>query len=86
MKDEKTKDRTGKARFDEVVEVEGFSTSKKETEVDDRLTSRAINATMVLGFGTFAVTKLLTIDHDYWQVSIFNFNTHFASFHLLGSQ
>ncbi|KAF3443869.1 hypothetical protein FNV43_RR13559 [Rhamnella rubrinervis] len=33
----------------------------------DRLTSRAINAAIVLGFGTFAVTKLLTIDHDYWQ-------------------
>ncbi|XP_028751858.1 mpv17-like protein [Neltuma alba] len=33
----------------------------------DRLTSRAINAIMVLGFGSFAVTKLLTIDHDYWH-------------------
>jgi protein Mpv17 len=40
---------------------------------DDILTSRAINATIVLGFGAFAVTKLLTIDHDYWHVSIFNF-------------
>ncbi|KAJ4821901.1 hypothetical protein Tsubulata_032189 [Turnera subulata] len=33
----------------------------------ERLTSRAINATIVLGFGTVAVTKLLTIDHDYWH-------------------
>jgi protein Mpv17 len=40
---------------------------------DDILTSRAINATILLGFGAFAVTKLLTIDHDYWHVSIFDF-------------
>ncbi|EXB62272.1 Protein SYM1 [Morus notabilis] len=33
----------------------------------DRLTSRAINAAIVLGFGTFAITKLFTIDHDYWH-------------------
>lgn len=32
-----------------------------------QITSRAVNATIVLGFGTLAVTKLLTIDHDYWQ-------------------
>ncbi|KAM7269891.1 hypothetical protein ACFE04_029105 [Oxalis oulophora] len=34
---------------------------------DDRLMSRGVNAAIVLGFGTFAVTKLLTIDHDYWH-------------------
>lgn len=46
------------------------SSSSQEGEGDfERLTSRAINAAIVLGFGTFAVTKLLTIDHDYWQVS-----------------
>lgn len=39
----------------------------------DRLTSRAINAAIVLGFGTFAITKLFTIDHDYWHVSFFFF-------------
>ncbi|XP_062009612.1 uncharacterized protein LOC133726151 isoform X1 [Rosa rugosa] len=33
----------------------------------DKLTSRAVNALIVLGFGTFAVSKLLTIDHDYWH-------------------
>ncbi|MED6211761.1 hypothetical protein PIB30_076734 [Stylosanthes scabra] len=33
----------------------------------DRLLSRAINTALVLGFGTFAVSKLLTIDHDYWH-------------------
>lgn len=28
---------------------------------------RAINATIVLAAGSFAITKLLTIDHDYWH-------------------
>ncbi|XP_065875570.1 uncharacterized protein [Euphorbia lathyris] len=34
---------------------------------EDKLVSRAINATIVLGFGTLAVTKLLTVDYDYWH-------------------
>ena len=34
----------------------------------EKLTSKAINALIVLGFGTFAVSKLLTIDHDYRHV------------------
>ncbi|CAH2071787.1 unnamed protein product [Thlaspi arvense] len=33
----------------------------------DRLMSRGINAAIVLAAGTVAVTKLLSIDHDYWQ-------------------
>lgn len=42
----------------------------KEVDDDnDKLLSRAINATIVLGFGTVAVSKLLTVDHDYWHVS-----------------
>ncbi|KAL5730147.1 hypothetical protein ACHQM5_003006 [Ranunculus cassubicifolius] len=28
---------------------------------------RTINATIVLAAGTFAITRLLTIDHEYWQ-------------------
>ncbi|XP_019084147.1 PREDICTED: protein SYM1 isoform X2 [Camelina sativa] len=46
---------------------------RKEDEGDgedrdnDRLMSRGINATIVLAAGTVAVTKLLSIDHDYWQ-------------------
>ncbi|KAG9149825.1 hypothetical protein Leryth_025887 [Lithospermum erythrorhizon] len=28
---------------------------------------RLLNASIVLGAGTIAITKLLTIDHDYWQ-------------------
>ncbi|KAM1544961.1 hypothetical protein ACFX15_044690 [Malus domestica] len=51
-------------------EFQALSTSSEEKgEGDDldKLTSRAINALIVLGFGTFAVSKLLTIDHDYWH-------------------
>lgn len=48
----------------------GLSGSEKEQENLDRLIDRGINATLVLAAGTFAVSKLLTIDHDYWHVSI----------------
>ncbi|XP_061337627.1 protein SYM1-like [Gastrolobium bilobum] len=53
-------------------ELEGLSPSKVDTDVardSDRVTftSSTINAIIVLGFGTFVVTKLLTIDHDYWH-------------------
>lgn len=43
--------------------------SEEQAGGDDkkRLVGKAINATIVLGFGTLAVTKLLTIDHDYWH-------------------
>ncbi|XP_010522636.1 PREDICTED: protein SYM1 [Tarenaya hassleriana] len=44
---------------------------KEEDEAEDgdtdRLMSRGINAAIVLGAGTVAVTRLLTIDHDYWH-------------------
>ncbi|KAJ0965947.1 hypothetical protein J5N97_027085 [Dioscorea zingiberensis] len=33
----------------------------------DKQVDRAINAMIVLAAGTFAITKLLTIDHDYWH-------------------
>ncbi|GER56527.1 peroxisomal membrane 22 kDa family protein [Striga asiatica] len=36
-------------------------------EKTGRLIDRAINATIVLAAGSFAITKLLTIDHEYWQ-------------------
>ncbi|XP_022633607.1 uncharacterized protein LOC106754176 isoform X4 [Vigna radiata var. radiata] len=55
------------ARFHEVEGIQP-SESITEAEVDPRLTSNStVNAFIVLGFGTFAVTKLLTIDHDYWH-------------------
>ncbi|CAN1123843.1 Protein SYM1 [Linum perenne] len=46
--------------------AEGF----REDEEKERVISRGINAAIVLGFGTFAVSKLLTIDHDYWHALI----------------
>ncbi|KAL0311095.1 UNVERIFIED_CONTAM: hypothetical protein Sangu_2404200 [Sesamum angustifolium] len=39
----------------------------KSQEDMERLVDRAINATIVLAAGSFAITKLLTIDHDYWH-------------------
>ncbi|XP_057797291.1 protein SYM1-like isoform X2 [Salvia miltiorrhiza] len=42
----------------------GDGSSEEEME---RLSDRAINATIVLAAGSFAITKLLTIDHDYWH-------------------
>ncbi|XP_006841712.2 uncharacterized protein LOC18431527 [Amborella trichopoda] len=54
-----------------VMDVRGFSasfSSSLEIEEDgDKLVDRAINATIVLAAGSFAITKLLTIDHDYWH-------------------
>lgn len=50
----------------------GFSSSSgvggsEEKEDVEKLIDRAINATIVLAAGSFAITKLLTIDHDYWH-------------------
>lgn len=36
----------------------------------DKMVDRAINAAIVLAAGTFAITKLLTVDRDYWHVGI----------------
>ena len=49
----------------------GDGVGKRENEETERLIHRTINATIVLAAGTFAITKLLTIDQDYWQVSHF---------------
>ncbi|RWR90719.1 Peroxisomal membrane protein 2 [Cinnamomum micranthum f. kanehirae] len=53
-------------------DFQGFSSSaasleKGEEEDLEKLIDRAINATIVLAAGTFAITKLLTIDRDYWH-------------------
>ncbi|OAY28657.1 hypothetical protein MANES_15G084600v8 [Manihot esculenta] len=40
--------------------------SQSELEVD-RLIDRTINAMIVLAAGSYAITKLLTIDQDYWH-------------------
>lgn len=48
------------------------SSSMKELQSEEieRLLDRTINAMIVLAAGTYAITKLLTIDCDYWHVSI----------------
>ncbi|KAJ8425327.1 hypothetical protein Cgig2_018944 [Carnegiea gigantea] len=46
----------------------GRQGNDKEGQKDvKKLIDRVINATIVLAAGSFAVTKLLTIDHDYWH-------------------
>ncbi|RZR71633.1 hypothetical protein BHM03_00006200 [Ensete ventricosum] len=48
----------------------GFSSSSATVigeEDMNKLVDRAINATIVLAAGTFAITKLLTIDSEYWH-------------------
>ncbi|KAE8713655.1 hypothetical protein F3Y22_tig00110206pilonHSYRG00277 [Hibiscus syriacus] len=45
----------------------GFGDGGGNQEELDRLIDRTINAAIVLAAGTFALTKLLTIDHNYWQ-------------------
>ncbi|KAI3979117.1 hypothetical protein MKX01_033027 [Papaver californicum] len=58
-------------------EMQGFSSSsvisfdgkgeEKQEEDFEKLIDRSINATIILAAGTFAITKLLTVDKDYWQ-------------------
>ncbi|XP_022717043.1 uncharacterized protein LOC111275798 [Durio zibethinus] len=45
----------------------GFGDGEGNQEEMEKLIDRTINATIALAAGTFAITKLLTIDHDYWQ-------------------
>ncbi len=67
VKDKLDKDQENRVLLNGSDEFQPVSPS--EGDDFDRLLSKAINATIVLGFGTFAVTKLLTIDLDYWHVS-----------------
>lgn len=68
----------GLLSFEGAGEFQGFSSalasigddSRRESEEEmERLIDRTINATIVLAAGTFAITKLLTIDRDFWHVS-----------------
>ncbi|GMP65711.1 hypothetical protein CsSME_00026392 [Camellia sinensis var. sinensis] len=69
----------GRLSFEGAGEIQGFSSSasssvgiegKSKEEEFKHLIDRAINAAIVLAAGTFAINKLLTIDQDYWHVSI----------------
>lgn len=48
----------------------GSISSKMEEIKDFASSERVLNAAIVLGAGTLAITKMLTIDHDYWHVSL----------------
>ncbi|KAL8140451.1 hypothetical protein V2J09_006472 [Rumex salicifolius] len=59
-------------RDDELRDTDGSKNSDPSSSFSsdsdvNRLIGRGINAGIVLAAGTFAITKLLTIDHDYWQ-------------------
>lgn len=68
----------GRLSFEGAGEFQGFSSSSSGSVGDgvaksdqiERLLDRTINATIVLAAGSFAITKLLTIDQDYWHVSL----------------
>lgn len=67
----------GRFSFEGAGEFHGFSSSSasvgdgnaEEVVEMDKLIDRTINAAIVLAAGTFAITKLLTIDSDFWHVS-----------------
>ncbi|KAK0602493.1 hypothetical protein LWI29_033988 [Acer saccharum] len=68
---------------DGTLSFEGFSSATSssssigdggEIEDTEKLIDRSINATIVLAAGTFAITKLLTIDQDYWHHNTRNAN------------
>ncbi|EEF32195.1 conserved hypothetical protein [Ricinus communis] len=46
----------------------GDDEERRQRELEmDRLADRTLNAMIVLAAGSFAITKLLTIDQDYWH-------------------
>ncbi|CAH2036521.1 unnamed protein product [Thlaspi arvense] len=66
----------GAATSEGRLSLEGFSSSSvadlgdeisRESDETEKMIDRSINATIVLAAGTYAITKLLTIDHDYWH-------------------
>ncbi|VVB00399.1 unnamed protein product [Arabis nemorensis] len=65
----------GAATSEGRLSLEGFSSSaadlgderSRENEEMEKMIDRSINATIVLAAGTYAISKLLTIDHDYWH-------------------
>ncbi|KAI4322904.1 hypothetical protein L6164_022554 [Bauhinia variegata] len=65
----------GRLFFEGAADFQGFSSSSAsvgdesggETNEMNKLIDRTINATIVLAAGIFAITKLLTIDSDYWH-------------------
>ncbi|PWA87277.1 peroxisomal membrane 22 kDa (Mpv17/PMP22) family protein [Artemisia annua] len=48
-------------------EENGSEDEEEEVVVKNEFVGKAINACIVLGFGTLGVTRLLTIDHEFWH-------------------
>lgn len=80
MEENRSKDEEHSLSLDGSEKIEAYSSSSstssssfsEEKGADEALkgfSGRAVNATIVLGFGTLVVTKLLTIDHELWHVS-----------------
>ncbi|PIA26512.1 hypothetical protein AQUCO_09200018v1 [Aquilegia coerulea] len=59
----------GRFLFEGAGEINGVVSEVIGNEEEDveMLIDRAINAVIVLAAGTYAITKLLTIDRDYWH-------------------
>lgn len=77
----------GRFSFEGAGEFQGFSSSSSSSvssegegkaEDFERLMDRSINAAIVLAAGSFAITKLLTVDADYWHVSQTNHDFPFV--------
>lgn len=81
LEEDSSKDREQSLSLDGSEKIEAdsssssssFSEEKGAVEVLKGFSGRAVNATIVLGFGTLVVTKLLTIDHELWHVSFLAF-------------
>ncbi|KAF6154511.1 hypothetical protein GIB67_028403 [Kingdonia uniflora] len=53
--------------FSSSLPPEGDGEGGEEKQSFEKFVDRSINATIVLAAGTFAVTRLLTVDRDYWH-------------------
>lgn len=56
------------------------SSSLEGGEELNKMVDRAINTAIVLAASTFAITKLLTVDRDYWHVSDYRIPPPFLNF------
>ncbi|XP_039025896.1 uncharacterized protein LOC120159368 [Hibiscus syriacus] len=59
-------DKAKKPNASKISESSGDDMGGGDDDVK-KMSSRAFNASIFLGFGTLAASKLLTIEHDYWH-------------------
>lgn len=71
LEENRSNDRQEQSLFidgsEKIEDSSSFSEGKGAVEVLKGFSGRAVNATIVLGFGSLVVTKLLTIDHELWH-------------------